>query len=1211
MSTAAPRRSDSAAPSPDLLHPLARLRGIIHTYVVLDAAMFALLFLTCWFWIGITLDWGLFALTGVDVVQGMPAIFRMLTTAFLGILLLTLLFLRVFRLLRQELSDTNLALLLEKRYPKLLGGRLITAIEMADVDRAARRGYSREMVVKTIADARERVGRVSVSRVFNWLRLWVKLFLILGVSLLTLGGGLVAFLIGSEPTVPGSYAAKVTDVAHIWTERHLTFAGTPWPRRAHVELIGFPESGELRVGKTAAGPTIRARAYKWVVAAPGTRDGWRPLLWSDLNGEPIRGTVMSCPSAPPITALVAANPTFKPSTVPPDATPKQLADGLALLTADEVEFALGLDVDAEVAAALAEGFDTVEGILDRTENLPVGTSLLALKDVFRRLNALSRDASMSRTFRRLLVPRLEADESGQPVLDEAGKPVRVDLRLEYTGKKSGAPVSLAREPSGASVGQIAGLKESVWFDVQFENFSTDLKQIVLVPPPLFTDLRSTDYHPAYLYYKAPGGDLSVLRGLKQVFAGNRLSLTGDVTDHQVPFGSEIELTATTDKPLKHATLTPKTPNLRKQEADADRAPAAAGDLAVASVPAEVDEDGTVVRPAYSTVTVTFRKHAHRDTVSGTPVTVVDRDESITQPTEFELEITDLDGVSATRTIKFRTTEDAAPEVKLNVDDLFKVGSEYWCTPLARLPFAAGSGVTDASGLSKVEFQFKWNTVESAALAAVNAEQAGTPVSAAPPAAAGAPTPAVAAVTAAVTAATLSLDAGTSQVRTGTFPVARFAREYDAIPPDTPESLRRKAAGKFDGNFGVVKSVKLADPATDVFDVEAALPALAAKPDEIQPRYLVKLNVVGTDSNADRTTLLNDWACRRIAANTTLPARRYEVDAPPKTAEEATAVNILIVSEAELMVEVTKKESQLYGKVAEAVKLAEDALRKLNETAGYLAAPTPDQETLKNAAVRSGDIILDVAKSRGICQDLLIQYTNFATILKVNRVNAALIKAFENPPPPGSAPTARGTGHVDRLSYMLRLDPNPGPFQTTGTALDAFQTPLAVLPPVRPTDQQISTARNELTALVRELDEFKKQIEGNTDFKKQLEQLQKIVTSQDNIKTGIVAVIAELQAAKRGPRLTPPDQVKLAPGATQKVKIKIDWQLYRQDEILITTEKVPATSDVEVVKDFALKEEKAPTEFEFEVKAGMTPGITVIKLKPAIGRVAELRIEVAK
>ena len=54
----------------------------------------------------------------------------------------------------REFSYPSLALVLEKRFPGL-GDRLITAVELADVRRAAAFGYSPELIQQTIAEARE------------------------------------------------------------------------------------------------------------------------------------------------------------------------------------------------------------------------------------------------------------------------------------------------------------------------------------------------------------------------------------------------------------------------------------------------------------------------------------------------------------------------------------------------------------------------------------------------------------------------------------------------------------------------------------------------------------------------------------------------------------------------------------------------------------------------------------------------------------------------------------------------------------------------------------------------------------------------------------------------------------------------------------------------------------------------------------------------
>jgi hypothetical protein len=101
-------------------------------------------------------------------------------------LLAGILVFRIVRRLTTEFSYPALALVLERRYPNVLGDRLITAVEMADVELSAKFGYSADMIRQTIQEARERVGQVQVREVFNWHRLWLMAFLAIGIPIIIL-----------------------------------------------------------------------------------------------------------------------------------------------------------------------------------------------------------------------------------------------------------------------------------------------------------------------------------------------------------------------------------------------------------------------------------------------------------------------------------------------------------------------------------------------------------------------------------------------------------------------------------------------------------------------------------------------------------------------------------------------------------------------------------------------------------------------------------------------------------------------------------------------------------------------------------------------------------------------------------------------------------------------------------------------------------------
>src|SRR5258708_7837662 len=305
MATASdPKRPLTLEESHGRVHsPLERLRGAIRTYIGLEGAITLFIFLGLWFWIGLILDYGFFKAFTLDWVQILPVWFRAGILIVLLSGLIALLTLRVAVRLTRDFRDAALALVLERRFPKLLGDRLITAVELADTREAAKLGYSPYMVEQTIHDAAARVDRLPIGEVFDWKRLIrgaVK------VGLLTVGLYVVAAIVFSlQPrhvsmktsvkdwrvVWAGDGVRRLNEVSTIWFERNILLRNIIWPRRAHLELIGFPSPGYVTIGRCAAAPPIRVRALKWVLADTAAEEGWRALRWTDLNN--VLGTSVS------------------------------------------------------------------------------------------------------------------------------------------------------------------------------------------------------------------------------------------------------------------------------------------------------------------------------------------------------------------------------------------------------------------------------------------------------------------------------------------------------------------------------------------------------------------------------------------------------------------------------------------------------------------------------------------------------------------------------------------------------------------------------------------------------------------------------------------------------------------------------------------------------------------------------------------------------
>jgi hypothetical protein len=490
MATAIPPRVrlDRAASARRVADPLQRLRSSIRLYVTAEGLAVLVLYLSLWFWIGLLLDYGFFKVFTIDWVQELPWGFRACVLAVLTAGLLAVVVTKVLLRLLREFRDAALALVLERRYPRLLGDRLITAVELADPRLAETYGFSQAMIDQTIADAIERVDQISVKEVFDWKRLRRQglLILLLTAGLYLLVGA--AYCVATWSGEVGTFVWKFNDVAVIWFERNILLEDTIWPRKAHLELLDFPGE-EIRVGRDSPAPTLRVRAIKWVIADKDREkapEGWRALRWADLTED-----LLGAP-------------------VPQESLPDEWRDW----TVDQIELQMERP---EVRRVLGDG--------------PEGKPLLDLENVLSRLHERAAASSMSRRLRELVIPaQVEAKFTGATTSSEQTMPP--GLNHEYSGT-------------------VSSLRESLRFTIRGEDYYTPARRIVVVPPPSLIELKVDEDQPAYLYHRLPfDGSADDLKGKKQQFTDRTVSLTGEKSSIQVPAGTDLVIKAKTDKPLQ-------------------------------------------------------------------------------------------------------------------------------------------------------------------------------------------------------------------------------------------------------------------------------------------------------------------------------------------------------------------------------------------------------------------------------------------------------------------------------------------------------------------------------------------------------------------------------------------------------------------------------------------------------------------------------------
>jgi hypothetical protein len=488
----------------EVYHPLDRLRGIIRRYVLIEGVLSVLLFLVAWFTLALALDFGVFKAFGWDWVRDGAYGIRVAALAAAVGLLGGILVFRIVRRLTREFSYPALALVLERRFPKVLGDRLITAVELADVEGAAKFGYSAAMIRQTINEARERVGTVDVNRAFNWRRLRVMGLILAGWLLGLVAVGFASHAVAARRFEPKQAVYAMLHNSTILAERDLLLMNTPWRRRALLELRDAKdgtvlEGDSIRVARDGPPPRIKVRAYRWVVADRSKPDGWRPLLWADVPG---------------LTGADAAG-----FGIDPDRTADSVLEDAAARTLLQENLGTGR-------------YDELRGVFDRLEEVAADPAN------GRRVRKL--DAPSAVTFKYVglqtagdgeLKPEGNSDYAGEV----AGLKEDVLFRVRAEDYKTpGRGITRIPPPTLTALTKVE-------YQPAYLHYASPL-----VPAPT----------PAEPDRMVPAG-YSALKGLRQRMPDEALSVTGGRTVFTVRAGTEVVLSGTTEKPIAEAFAVPK------------------------------------------------------------------------------------------------------------------------------------------------------------------------------------------------------------------------------------------------------------------------------------------------------------------------------------------------------------------------------------------------------------------------------------------------------------------------------------------------------------------------------------------------------------------------------------------------------------------------------------------------------------------------------
>jgi hypothetical protein len=970
MATATPPRTPHriglAEAQVKVRHPLQRLRGIIRAYVAVEGVTTLFLFLSLWFWIGLVLDYGIFkAFTldwvQVDTLRVLRIIALVVALGGLATVLVLTVALRLFR----DFRDSALALVLERRFPKVLGDRLITAVELADTRKAAQYGYSRVMIEQTIQDAAERVETVPVNEVFRWSRLVGRGVLVGVVTLgLYLFAGLTFCLADSLSTGSNTGLAgfgQFHEVSAQLFERDIFLRNTIWPRRAFLEFLNFPDK-EIRIGSDAQAPIVRLRALKYVVSDSKTAEGWRGVRLSDqkklLGSEPVGP--QDLPDDWKARDYDFANPVFSDQRHQMDAALSKAKGDSAELKRERMRAEVAFARLESEAGAQGEAIVLWKAAVDRLEKdsatwpqeLPALTEALAKLDQER--STLKPCDNLTLDEIELLLDKPETHATLKPAQEKAMRDLleqfdnhaanpemkRTLRKLEipdtvyvnYKNSKTKNTMTLKKEEGNEYVGTFNDLKESITFSARGLDYYTPTKLITVVPPPAIEELNADLLEPAYRFYRLPQGERpELLKGLRQVLRNQGVSLQGgDKSTIQVPSGTDVKLVARTDKKLS------ETPKILPGK------PSSKIDYSKNEV--TLDGDGR-------TFSVEFK--------------------DIRETLDFFFQFKDTDGVVAVRRIEIVPAPDKAPQVDLVVAVLRRTPQGYMITPDAIIPFD-GKAFDDVA-LSELQFAYTLTKLDkqseqgSRALLMLSAAMLlpGGPGQEL----------ATAASIASLGKDTKAIDANVGDKEIRRVPVLGFYeklqnRNGEFFPLKTIESL---LGGNKTPQGNLLKDFELKqDEEATGFDLKntkhmANSLKVETGTREIQPEYVMHLWVEATDN---------------------------DIETGPHKNQVKERFPFHIVSEEKLIVEIGKEEEQLYTKLQDVVDQIAAGEDKLGKVQASLNDPKPTWELFQgmSSEIEKLEMLLD--KSQTPVNEVRTDYERIIKEMKTNRVLGSIVQTRE-------------------------------------------------------------------------------------------------------------------------------------------------------------------------------------------------------------------------
>ncbi|TWT32137.1 hypothetical protein [Blastopirellula retiformator] len=200
----------------DLRELLGSLRRRIRLYVFLEGLALLIVWLAATYWVGLAVDYLPVTFGASEMPRGarivcLAAIYGVSTYIFYRWILIRLL---------ARLSDTSMAILIERRYPEFRES-LLTTIESPVEEELTEAAFREGMIRRSLSQAVESSRQVKLNEIFNP---WP----------LTRNAVLAVLLLISI----GAFAIMSFDSFQIWGRRLYLLSDEAWPRLARIEVVG-------------------------------------------------------------------------------------------------------------------------------------------------------------------------------------------------------------------------------------------------------------------------------------------------------------------------------------------------------------------------------------------------------------------------------------------------------------------------------------------------------------------------------------------------------------------------------------------------------------------------------------------------------------------------------------------------------------------------------------------------------------------------------------------------------------------------------------------------------------------------------------------------------------------------------------------------------------------------------------------------------------